>query len=134
MNYKKNPSDFLLREIGWVLILWPYVRGAVSLQLGAGRDQSLAVLVALVLCEVLDEAASQILGLLFPLSGICVGVAGVEDGGVNTGQSGGDLKVEVGDLLGGSLVDGTAQDGVDDAAGVLMEMRLPVPFQPVLTR
>ena len=70
-----------------------YVRGAVSLQLGAGGDQSLAVLVALVLCEVLDEAASQILGLLFPLSGICVGVAGVEDGGVNTGQSGGNLKV-----------------------------------------
>ena len=108
-----------MREIGGVLILWPYVRGAVSLQLGAGGDQSLAVLVALVLCEVLDEAASQILGLLFPLSGICVGVAGVEDGGVNTGQSGGDLKVEVGDLLGGSLVDGTAQDGVDDAAGIL---------------
>lgn len=111
-----------------------YVRGAVSLQLGAGGDQSLAVLVALVLCEVLDEAASQILGLLFPLSGICVGVAGVEDSGVNTGQSSGDLEIEVGDLLGGSLVDGTAQDSVDDAAGSLMEMRLPVPFQPVLTR
>ena len=93
-----------MREIGWVLILWPYVRGAVSLQLGAGRDQSLAVLVALVLCEVLDEAASQILGLLFPLSGICVGVAGVEDGWVTTGQSGGDLKVEVGDLLAGSHI------------------------------
>ena len=73
------------------MILWPYVRGAVSLQLGAGGDQSLAVLVALVLCEVLDEAASQILGLLFPLSGICVGVAGVEDSGVNTGQ--GDFYV-----------------------------------------
>ena len=77
------------------------------------------MLVALVLCEVLDEAASQILGLLFPLSGICVGVAGVEDGGVNAGQSGGDLEVEVGDLFGGSLVDGTAQDSVDDAAGIL---------------
>ena len=90
-----------------------------SLQLGAGGDQSLAVLVALVLCEVLDEAASQILGLLFPLSGICVGVAGVEDSGVNAGQSSGDLEIEVGDLLGGSLVDGTAQDSVDDAAGIL---------------
>jgi hypothetical protein len=77
------------------------------------------MLVTLVLLEVLDEAASQILCLLFPLSGICVGVAGIEDGGIDTGQSGGDLKVEVGDLLGGSLVDGTAQDGVDDAAGIL---------------
>ena len=77
------------------------------------------MLVALVLGEVLHEAAGQILCLLFPLSGICVGVAGIEDGGVDTGQSGGDLKVEVGDLLGGSLVDSTAQDGVDDAAGIL---------------
>ena len=92
------------------------------------------MLVALVLGEVLHEAASQILCLLFPLSGICVGVAGVEDGGVDTGQSGGNLKVEVGDLLGGSLVDSTAQDGVMMPRVSLMEMRLPVPFQPVLTR
>ena len=77
------------------------------------------MLIALILCKVLDEAASQILGLLFPLSGICIGVARVEDSGINAGQSGGNLKVEVGDLLGGSLVDGTAQDGVDDAAGIL---------------
>ena len=37
------------------------IQARFSLQLGAGRDQSLAVLVAFVLCKVLDEAASQIL-------------------------------------------------------------------------
>ena len=39
--------------------------GGQSLQLGACGDQSLAVLVALVLGEVLHEAAGQILCLLF---------------------------------------------------------------------
>ncbi len=61
----------------------------------------LAVLVALVLLEVLDEAASQILGLLFPLGSVRIGVAGIQDGGVHAGQHGGNLEVEVGDLLGG---------------------------------
>ena len=77
------------------------------------------MLVAFVLGEVLDEAASQVLCLLFPLGSICIGVAGVQDGGINAGQLGGNLEVEVGDLLGGSLVDGAAQDGIDDAAGIL---------------
>ena len=61
-----------------------------SLQLGAGRDQSLAMLVTLVLLEVLDEAASQILGLLLPLGSIGVGIAGIQDAGVNTVQDGGN--------------------------------------------
>ena len=68
-----------------------------SLQLGAGRDKSLAVLVTLVLLEVLDEAASQILGLLLPLGSVSVGIAGIQDAGVNTVQDGGNLEVEVGD-------------------------------------
>ena len=38
-----------------------------SLQLGAGRDQSLAMLVTLVLLEVLDEPCGEILCLLLPL-------------------------------------------------------------------
>ena len=95
------------------------IQARFSLQLGAGRDQSLAVLVALVLCKVLDEAASQILCLLLPLGSVSIGVAGIQDSGIHAGQLGGNLEVEVGDLLGGSLVDGTAQDGVDDAAGIL---------------
>ena len=102
-----------MREIGWVLILWPYVRGAVSLQLGAGRDQSLAVLVALVLCEVLDEAASQILGLLFPLSGICVGVAGIEDGGVNTGWNGTGKRISIKDTRG--IIDAILSGAINEA-------------------
>ena len=121
MQTAKRPPYGSSRTTGRALILYGVQKknAGFSLQLGACGDQSLAVLGALVLSEVLHEAAGQILCLLFPLSGICVGVAGIEDGGVNTGQSGGNLKVEVGDLLGGSLVDGTAQDGVDDAAGIL---------------
>ena len=90
-----------------------------SLQLGAGRDQSLAVLVTLVLLEVLDEAASQILGLLLPLGSVGVGIAGIQDAGVNTVQDGGNLEVEVGNLLGGHVVDIAVQDSIDDATGVL---------------
>ena len=90
-----------------------YVRGAVSLQLGAGGDQSLAVLVALVLCEVLDEAASQILGLLFPLSGICVGVAGVEDSGVNTGWNGTGKRISIKDTRG--IIDAILSGAINEA-------------------
>ena len=77
------------------------------------------MLVAFVLGEVLDEAASQIQSLGLPLGSILVGVAGIEDGGIDAGQRGGNLKVEVRDLLGGGLVDSAAQDRVDDAAGIL---------------
>ena len=77
------------------------------------------MLVAFVLGEVLDEAASQIQSLGLPLGSILVGVARIEDGGIDTGQLGGNLKVEVRDLLGGGLVDSAAQDRVDDAAGIL---------------
>ena len=62
------------------------------------------MLVAFVLGEVLDEAAGQIDSLGLPLSGILVGVAGVQDGGINAGQRGGNLEVEVRELLGGGLV------------------------------
>ena len=84
----------------------------ISLQLGAGRDQSLAMLVALVLLEVLDEAACQILGLLFPLGSVSIGVARIQNAGVHAVQHGGNLEVEVGDLLGGHIVDVAVQDGV----------------------
>ena len=77
------------------------------------------MLVAFVLGEVLDEAAGQIQSLGLPLGSILVGVAGIEDGGIDAGQRGGNLKVEVRDLLGGGLVDSAAQDRVDDAAGIL---------------
>ena len=77
------------------------------------------MLVAFVLGEVLDEAASQIQSLGLPLGSILVGVAGIEDGGIDAGQRGGNLEVEVRDLLGGGLVDSAAQDCVDDAAGIL---------------
>ena len=106
----------------------------MELQLGTSGDQSLALVVAGVLLKVLDEASSQILSLGLPLLGVAVGVSGIQDVGVNAGQLGGNLEAEVGDGLGLGLQDGAVQDGVDDATGILMEIRLPVPFQPVLTR
>ena len=57
--------------------------------------------------------------LVSPLGSVLIGVAGIEDGGIDAGQRGGNLKVEVQDLLGGGLVDSAAQDRVDDAAGIL---------------
>ena len=64
----------------------------IRIQLRACGDQSLAGFVGLVLDEVLDEAAGQILGLLLPDSGIGVGVPGIQDGGVHAGQLGGHFK------------------------------------------
>ena len=61
------------------------------LQLGTGGNQGLAVLVALVLGEVLDEPASQIGSLGFPVGHIGVGVSGVKNCGINAGQLGGNL-------------------------------------------
>ena len=106
----------------------------LKLQLGTCGDQGLACVVAGVLHEVLHEAAGQILSLGLPLSNICVGVAGIQDGGVDAGQSGGNLQIEQGDLLGLSLQDGAIRMASMMPRVSLMEMRLPVPFQPVLTR
>ena len=87
------------------------------LSLRACGDERLAGLVAFVLDEVLDEAGSEILCLDVPISRISVGVARVEDFGGNASQLGGDLKIA-------SMMPRVS----------LMEIRLPVPFQPVLTR
>ena len=91
---------------------------AKSLQLGTSGYQSLACLVVLVLDEVLDEAASQILGLLFPLCSVGIGVARVEDAGVNALELGGNSEVEERNHLGRSVVDAVVEDSVDDATGV----------------
>ena len=96
-----------------------YIWETGLLRLGASGDQSLAGVVGGVLGEVLYEAGGQILGLGVPLGGVSVGVAGIQDVGVHAGQLGGNGQVEVGDGLGLRLQDGTVQDGVDDAAGVL---------------
>ena len=71
------------------------------------------MLVALVLSEVLHEAASQILCLLFPLSGICVGVAGIEDGGVNTGWNGTGKRISIKDTRG--IIDAILSGAINEA-------------------
>ena len=73
------------------------------LELWTSSNQSLTSLVTLVLLEVLDEAASQILSLLVPLSSISVSVARIEDVGVYALKLCGNLEVEVRNLLRGSL-------------------------------
>ena len=88
------------------------------LELRSSFHEGLTSGVALVLVEVLDEAAGEVLGLLFPLGGVLVGVARIEDTGVYTLQLGGNGEVEVRDHLGRSLVDAVVQDGVDDTASV----------------
>ena len=88
------------------------------LELGTGGHESLACLVALILLEVLDEAGSQILGLLIPLGCVSVGVAGIQDVGVHALKLCGHHEVEVGNHLCGSLVDLVVEDAVDDATRV----------------
>ena len=95
----------------------PSADGRIKLQLRACSYESLACLVGLILLEVLDEAACQILGLLIPLCGICIGVARIEDRGINARKLGGNFEVEVRDVLGGSLENVAIEDRVDDAAG-----------------
>ena len=85
---------------------------------GACGDKGLAGGIGLEFLEVLDEHGGQLLSLLVPFAGVGVGVARVENLGIDAGQLGGDLEVEVGQRLGGSLVDVAVEDVVDDAAGV----------------
>ena len=66
---------------------------------GAGGNESFAGFVVLVLGKVLDEAGSEVFGLLCPLFGVSVGVAGVEDFGIYAGKLGRNLEVEDGELL-----------------------------------
>ena len=97
------------------------LRHAVSalVQLRTCSLKGLAGFVAFVFLEVLDEAAGEVLGLLFPLCGIGIGVAGIEDGGIYAGQGSGHFEVEERNLLGRSALDGSVENGVDDATGVL---------------
>ena len=106
-----------------------------EVQLTAEGRQSIVSLavpgLSLVLYEVLDEAASRSFAFSSHWEVLSIGAMWTRIA-IHAGQLREPLKS--GRNLGGSLVDGTAQDGVDDAAGILMEMRLPVPFQPVFTR
>ncbi len=70
------------------------------------------------LLEVVDEHLGELVGLLGPLCGIGVGVAGVEDLGIHAGKLGGDGEIEDGELLCGSGEDGAVKDGIDDTTGI----------------
>src|SRR3712207_821920 len=86
----------------------------VSLELGTCCYECLTGFVAFVLLEVLDEACCQVLSLFFPLCCVSVSIAWVKDVGVNAFELCWNYEVEVRNSLGGSFVDGTAQDSVDD--------------------
>ena len=80
---------------------------SAGLELRTSLYKRLALLVVLVLDEVLDEPACEILCLLLPLGSILVGVTRIEDLGVNAGKLGRYSEVEDRKLLGSSLVDGS---------------------------
>ena len=65
-----------------------------ALELGTSSYESLTSLVTCELSKVLDEASSEILSLLFPLSSVSVSVARIEDVGINTGKLCGNYEVE----------------------------------------
>ena len=95
-----------------------FIYSRKSLELGTSLYEGLSSAVGLVLVEVLDEPSCEILGLLLPLCGICIGVARIEDAGVNSFELGRDGEVEERDLLGRGGVDAVVEDGVDDTTGV----------------
>ena len=103
------------------------------LQLRASGDQSLASFVAFVLGEVLDESGGEVLRLLIPFGGIGVGVARIEDLGTPF-SSVGTSKPKYGIFLVGAFRMSPFRIASMMPRVSLMEMRLPVPFQPVLTR
>ncbi len=89
-----------------------------ELELWAGSDEGFACIVVGELDKVVDEELGKVLGFLVPFRRIGVGVARIENCGVDTGKCCGHLEVEIGHFLGGCLLDGTVKYGVDDAACV----------------
>ena len=84
------------------------------LELRTCSDQCLTGLITLVLLEVLDEAACQILSLLLPLVAVLIGVARIENTPSYAVELCGNLEVEVRNLLGRSVQDVATEDSVDD--------------------
>ena len=81
----------------------PNCKARSGLQLRTGGDERLAGGVGLVLVEVLDEAAGEVLCLLIPHLGIGIGVARIEDAGIDALELRRDFEVEIRDLLGRGL-------------------------------
>ena len=84
---------------------------------GTCGNECLAGFVMFELLEVVDEHLGKLGSLFVPDSGIGIGVARIEDIGVNAGKFGRHCEVEDRNLLGGSLQDSTVKDSVDDTTG-----------------
>ena len=82
--------------------------------------------------EVLDERLARSVFLFTQSLPRCP--RGSEDGRINAGQRSGNFENRKCRIFLVGAVDSAAQNSVDDAAGIASGMRLPVPFQPVLTR
>ena len=64
-------------------VISSYTSWRLRLQLRTSSNQRLAGVIGLILDKVLDEAASQIFRLGIPFSGISIGVARIQNAGVN---------------------------------------------------
>ena len=106
----------------------------VRLELGTCGNECFAGSVVLILLEVLDETLCEVFCLGCPFFGICVSVAGIEDLGIYAGEIGRDLEVEDGEFLCRGLRMAPSRIASMMPRVSLIEIRLPVPFQPVLTR
>ena len=102
----------------------------LCLGLRARCDKCLAGIVALILCKVLDETICEILGSLGPLLAVRIGISRIQNGRIHTRQFGRNFKVEERNLLRRCLQNIAVQDGIVS----LIEILLPLPFQPVFTR
>ena len=94
------------------------VSSVQRLELRTSCNESLTSLVSLILLEVLDEAGSEILSLLLPLSCVSISVAWVEDVGVYAVELCRNNEVEEWDSLCWCSVDRVVEDSVDDTTSV----------------
>ena len=94
------------------------VSSVQRLELRTSCNESLTSLVSLILLEVLDEAGSEILSLLLPLSCVSISVARIEDVGVYAVELCRNNEVEEWDSLCWSSVDRVVEDSVDDTTSV----------------
>ena len=114
-------------------ISYPDVREFLS-ELGTGCYESFTGFVVLKLLEVVDEHFGKLGSLICPDSGIGVGVAGIENLGIYAGELGGNSEVEDRITLVGAFRIAPSRIASMMPRVSRMEIRLPEPFQPVLTR
>ena len=107
---------------------------AQKLELRTGSYESLTGRIVFEFLEVVDEHFSKLGGFNSPFFSVGVSVAGIEDLGIYAGKFGGNGEVKDRSFLVGAVRIEPSRIASMIPRVSLIEIRLPVPFQPVFTR